>query len=436
MMLFVIHITNLVFFLIQQEADLAIKRRTIQFEDDWANNPERVLIEGLTPQEAKSLGAAERRSYASKNSRLLGTVPSLDRARAHSMQPTVNLQSSSPPPASIVIAHAEHHPFLERLSGLIWAFLAAYAFSIILFLTKSFGIDLIFGFFLQMSVQVIAFAIYAIYKGYNLLGPSEHRIAMIGRAFLIGIGTLTAFVAYYYITLPELSTVRQTQVILTVVLSIFFLRERITIARIFACILTIISIVVLIRPTSIAASSYPKTSNETHMETSWVPYTARLNHIIGIGLALFTALAYSVASIMNKIYFSAQHLHNTVLCFWSALSGLIISIILVIITHFFIDNVQSFPHDWRLFVGIGLGLASIFAFIANQKAIKRERASIVTLIYATDIILVLILQNVFTNIKSDVVVILGQISSLISLAIYFYSFRLCFDLSIRFDHLY
>lgn len=368
------------------------------------------MIERLTPQEAKSLGAAERRSVASKNSRLSGAVPSLDRARARSMQPAVNLQLTSPPPASIVIAHPEHRPFLERLSGLIWAFLAAYAFSIILFLTKNFEIDLIFGFFLQMSVQVIAFAIYAIYKGYNLLGPSEHRIAMIGRTFLVGVGTLTAFIAYYYISLPELSTVRQTQVILTVILSIFFLHERVTIARIFACILTIIGIVVLIRPTSIAASSSSKISNESNVETSWVPYIVRSSHIIGIGLALCTALAYSVASIMNKIYFSVQHLHNTVLCFWSALSGLILSIILVIITHFFIDNARSFPHDWRLFVGIGLGLASIFAFIANQKAIKRERASIVTLIYATDIVLALILQNVFTNITSDVVIILGQIS--------------------------
>jgi hypothetical protein len=62
-----------------------------------------------------------------------------------------------------------------------------------------------------------------------------------------------------------------------------------------------------------------------------------------------------------------------------------------------------------MIVAIGLALASIFVFIANQKAIKRERSSIVTLIYSTDIILALILQNIFTQIKSDVMVILGKI---------------------------
>jgi hypothetical protein len=77
------------------------------------------------------------------------------------------------------------------------------------------------------------------------------------------------------------------------------------------------------------------------------------------------------------------------------------------VTHFFIKDARLFPHDWRLFVGIALALASIFVFIANKKAIKRERSSIVTLIYSTDIILALILQNLFTHIKSDAMVILG-----------------------------
>lgn len=327
------------------------------------------------------------------------------------MQPAIDTRHSpsvSPSPPEIVIAHPEQAPFLERLPGFIWSFLAAYAFSIILFLTKYCGIDLIFGFFIQMTVQVIAFAIYAIYKGYNLLGPSEHRIAMIARAFLIGMGTLTAFLAYYYTTLPELSSVRQTQVILTVILSVFLLHERVTIARIISCILTIGAIVLLIRPTAISTVSSSTISNLTNEKSSWVPYSTHSSHVIGIGFALCTALAYSIASIMNKMYFNGQHLHNTVLCFWSALSALIASIILVIITHFLMTNSQSFPHDWRLFVGIGLGFASIFVFIANQKAIKRERSSIVTLIYATDIVFALIVQNLIISMKSDLIIILGK----------------------------
>lgn len=402
-----------------QEVDSAIKRRATQLSDDFAYENDRFLIERLTPKEERSLSAAERRSIASQGHRVSSSVPFSDRSRARSMQPPTKVRSFSEAP-TIVIAQPENRSIADRLAGIFWALFAAYGFSIILFLIKYCGIDLTFGFFLQMAVQTIAFAIYAIYKDYNLLGPQEYRLAMIVRAILIGIGVLTSFLAYYYISLPELSAIRQSQVIFTIVLSIFFLHERITVSRIIACILTIIAIIVLIRPTNIGGgklNSSFSTLNSTNTNTHWILYSSTWNHIIGIGFALCTAITYSIASLLNKIYFSSQHLHNTVLCFWSALTALFISMTLVYLTHFVVPNARSFPHDWRLFAGIGLAIASIFVFIANQKAIKRERSSIVTLIYSTDIILVLLLQNLFTNTPSDAIILLGCSLVLIAIAI-------------------
>ncbi|CAF2078609.1 unnamed protein product [Rotaria magnacalcarata] len=385
-----------------QEADSAIKRRTVQSDEVTLNKNTRLLIEGLTSYEAKSLGAAERRSNAARLQRL---------SEAH-----IDAYSPSPASSTILNIQHEHQTNSDHLPGVIWSFLAAYAFTIIIFLTKLCDIDLIFGFFLQMLVQVIAFSVYAFYKSYHLLGSNGYQIAIIPRALLIGIGTLTSFLAYYYITLPDLSAIRQAQVILTIILSIVILHERITISRIIAFILMLIAIIVLIRPITFGK---PLVSifNLTNHKTSWVPYSSSWNYILGISFALCTAVTYSIASMMNKIYFSTQHLHNTVLCFWSALSGLIISMILVYVTHFVLKDARSFPHDWRLFAGIGLGLASIFVFIANQKAIKREHSSIVTLIYSTDIILALILQNLFTHIKSDLIIIIGCILILVSVLI-------------------
>ena len=404
-------------FRLKQEADPSIKRRTMHFDDDLFNDHERLLIGGLTVNEAKSLDAAERRSLVSRGRRSSNSSrTSSTRSRAHTMQPLTDPRLSVQP-ISPDLVHNRPRTIVDHLSGIIWAFLAAYSFSIILFLTKVFHIDFIFAFFLQMVVQTIAFGVYAFYKGYNLLGPSENRIAMICRGILIGIGMFTTFLAYYYITLPELSAIRQTQIILTIILSLFFLHERVTISRIIACILTLIAILVLIRPTTIGRGSSEELFNLTKDATIWVPYSSPWNLIIGFGFALCTAITYSIASIMGQVYSNTQSLHNTVLCFWSALSGLIISIIFVYITHFSIKDARSFPHDWRLFIGIGLGLASIFVFIANQKAIKRERSSIVKSIYATDIILALILQNIFTPIKSDLVIILGCILILASIII-------------------
>ncbi|CAF0828238.1 unnamed protein product [Rotaria sordida] len=394
-----------------QEADSAIKRRATQFDDGILNDTERLLYEDLTLREAKSLGAAARRSIAARGSigargQRLSTVSHFTERTRFPSQVSTTIRINQP----------EHRTFLDHLSGLTWAFLATYAFSLILFLTKFCEIDLIFGFFLQMFVQVIAFGIYAFYKDYNLLESNGHPIALICRALLIGIGTLTSFLAYYYIILPNLSAIRQTQVMFTIILSIFLLHGRITISRIIGCILMIIAIILFIRP-NIFGISLSSLFNLTDDKTSWTPYSSSWNSIIGISFALCTAILYSIASIINKIYFNIQQLHNTVLCFWSALSALIISSILVYITHFVINDRRSFPHDWRLFVGIALALASIFVFIANQKAIKRERSSIVTIIYSTDIILALILQNIFTHIKSDLLAICGCILVLVAVLI-------------------
>ncbi|CAF1403727.1 unnamed protein product [Adineta ricciae] len=390
-----------------QEADVAIKRRTLQFDEDILKETDRLLIEGLTPIEAKSLGAVERRSIASRGHRVSYIDAVSNRSRTSSVQPT-SYTGSYAQPTSINLVHEPkpHRTLFDRLSDLMWICFAAYSFSIILFLTDKCGIDLIFGFCLQMIIQTVAFGIYAFYKGYSLFEPIEYRTAMIARSVFIGIGVLTAYLAYYYITLPNLSAFRQTQVILTVLLSLIVLRERITIPRILALVLTSIAIIVLTRPTKFGEALTTE-YNTTNYKNSWIPYSSSWNYIIGISLALCTAMLHSIASVINRVYLTTQHIHDTVVCFWSALSALLISIALLCVTHFVIKDARSFPHDWRLYAAFGLALLSIFAFVANQKAVKRENSSIVTLIYSTDIILVLILQNIFTQFKSDAVIILG-----------------------------
>ena len=320
---------------------------------------------------------------------------------------TSRARAPSHPSITVAVPNREHPTLLSRLFSLFWAFMAAYAFTLIIFLMRTFGIDLTFGFCVQMLVQTIAFAVYAFYKGYNLLGPSEHRLAMMGRGVLIGLGTLSSFLAYYYIALPDLSAVRQTQVIFTVALSIVFLRERMTIARVVAGLLTILALVFLLRP-SLLGSSFYVAANSTASGTAWIPYSSSGNRFLGIGLALCTALMFSVASILRRRYSSNEPLHNSVLCFWAALSALLVSTLLLCVTQLVVKDARFFPNDWRLFVTMGLALASMFVFIANQKAIKRQRSSIVTLIYATDILLALILQNVFTHVHSATIIIIGR----------------------------
>lgn len=384
-------------------------------DEDAANEFGRSLIEGLSAQEAKSLLAAERRSIASRGRPSSIALSANNRSRAKSMQPmmrtSIYSQANSPTGANA------NPTFVDYLPGIFWAFVAAYAFTLIIFLTKAFGIDLIFGYFLQMLVQTLAFVIYAFYKSYSLLGSPEYRLKMILWALLMSLGTLALFLAYYYITLPELSALRQTQVVFSILLSIFFFHERITVIRVLGCILTIIAIVVLFRPITYGAGVIPML-NVTHDATTWLPYSSSWNHLIGLVLAIVTALMFAIASMFNrKLSMIDEPLPNTTRCFWSAVFGLILSIGFLFVTHFAMKNRRSFPQDWRFFVAVALAVASIFVFVANQKAIKRLPASAVTIIYSTDILFALILQNIFTYLRTDFVIFFGCLGILIAIFI-------------------
>jgi hypothetical protein len=61
-----------------------LRARTL--DDDVSNNAQRLLIEELTPDEEKSLGAADRRSIAGRGHRSSNFSQVSDRPRARSTQ--------------------------------------------------------------------------------------------------------------------------------------------------------------------------------------------------------------------------------------------------------------------------------------------------------------------------------------------------------------
>ncbi|CAF0832408.1 unnamed protein product [Didymodactylos carnosus] len=387
-----------------QEADTAQRFRA-ESMNETQQQRRKSLIEELTPYEKKSLENGVRRSTAMQDSRRstmsethrLSVVTILEREL---MIPHTDDKISS----IITVDQIQNKNKMSHLSGILWSFFATFALCTITFLTYFIGLDLIFGLSLQMFAQTIAFLIYAIYKNYNILGPPEYRLQMIIRGLVIGLGSFTGFIAYYYIPLPDLSAIRQSQVVWTIILCIIFLKERLTIQRLIACILTLFAIILISRPTILFRGKIlPLDSNSTVNIPFFSSSAKSWGYLIGALLALTTAIAFSVSTVINKLLLNAK-LPNSVICFWSSMFALVISIISLILTHFVITK-KSLPHDRRLFAGCGIAVASILVMIANQKAIKREKASIVTLIYSTEIVLALFLQNVFTVVKSDWIVV-------------------------------
>ncbi|CAF1001705.1 unnamed protein product [Didymodactylos carnosus] len=396
--------------IISQEADTVQRSRAATIIELPQYQRQRSIIDELTPEEQKSLANGLRRSMAMSGSRRSTMVDSRRAATIaipETEKPMNNIDTINHQSPPSFTAQTQNEGFLSHLSGILWAFLTTFSLCIIIFITKAIGLDLLFGLLLQMLAQTVAFFVYAIYKNYNILGPQGYRLRIILRGLMMAIGTSTIYLAYYYISLPGLSVIRQSQIVWTIILALIFLKERITIPRIVAFILTMIAVILIGRQTLLFRENLlPSEFNSTlNTPFSSFQFVKTSSYLFGSILVLIATIAFSISIILNKILLNAG-LHTSILCFWSSAFSLVISIILVIYTHFIIGS-KSVPHDWRLFTGFGLALASIFVFIGNQKALKREKVTIVTLTYSIDIVLALFLQNIFRNSKSDWIAYLG-----------------------------
>jgi drug/metabolite transporter (DMT)-like permease len=64
---------------------------------------------------------------------------------------------------------------------------------------------------------------------------------------------------------------------------------------------------------------------------------------------------------------------------------------------------------WQYFVAASVSLIQLLSSTITQKAIKLEHPSIVSVVQSSDILFAIILQNLFANVKSNWLVILGSI---------------------------
>ena len=64
--------------------------------------------------------------------------------------------------------------------------------------------------------------------------------------------------------------------------------------------------------------------------------------------------------------------------------------------------------SWRYLLSSFVSLISIVGTVLSQKAIKREHPAVFSLLGSADIIFALILQNIFTSVRSNLYALLGS----------------------------
>ncbi|CAF5013689.1 unnamed protein product, partial [Rotaria sp. Silwood1] len=185
------------------------------------------------------------------------------------IEPIVTVHSDKPPELS--------HTIVTRLLGILYSLLATFIVTVSLFITKEIKIDasdaLIPCYLLHSIILIIYMKFIKPHSLYKQASQKEILVLCI-HAFCYSTGAFTFLFAFRYLTLPDLTTIRFTQIIWTAIMTSIIYREKPSISMIISILLTTIGVIFVAQPSFL----FSKTSNINKNNTSNDYY----QHLIGV----------------------------------------------------------------------------------------------------------------------------------------------------------
>jgi drug/metabolite transporter (DMT)-like permease len=302
---------------------------------------------------------------------------------------------------------------IRRCTGIFYALIGSLLFTSSGFIIKQLNIDFFDALLCRFIIQTFILTIFIFYQRYQIIRGSLNLILLqIIRVILASSGLLLFYSSYRYIPLPDLTTVRYTQVIWTAIIAMIIFHERISIPTIFAIILTIIGVICVAQPTFL----FHKLENGNSTIINVNIQSDKSFRFLGLCLAFGCALSISGSIVLNKKLLVLKIPQSILMFHFSFINLLILSINQIrnrLILHMY-SNQTMFT--WQYLIAASISLLQLFSSILTQKAIKLEHPSLISVVQSSDILFSIFLQNLFTNEKSNWLVLLG--SALVTTSIF------------------
>ena len=308
--------------------------------------------------------------------------------------------------------------YMRRFSGILYSLIASILFTFSNFVLKQLDVIILDVLLIRFFVQVLISFGFIIYKGYRPL-PACNGLLVFIRSIFAAAGSILFYYCLTILPLPDLTTIRYTQVVWTAVIASIVFRERISIPTIVACILTMGGVACVAQPTFLLSRS--KTKNESSQEILSI-HVNNNKHLYGMSLALLCAFLLSMSIILNKKLFQ-NHVRQSIIMLYFFLTTFIMIIIVRIQYMVFFkskDENFNFLKAWfkkDFLLASFLSISQLVPMIFSQKSIKREHPSVVIVVQSSDIVFALILQNIFSLIKTNLLGLIGSILVLFSIFI-------------------
>ncbi|CAF2758644.1 unnamed protein product [Rotaria sp. Silwood2] len=322
--------------------------------------------------------------------------------------------------SSILTLHSHKHhrtksssEIIGQCTGIIYALIGSCFFTCSGFIIKQLRVDffdaLLCRFFLQTSIL----AAFIFYRKNKLINGSINLIVLqIIRTILAASGLLLFYASYRYIPLPDLTTCRYTQVVWTAILAMIIFRERISIPTILAIILTLIGVTLVAQPTFLF-NNHQLLSNTTNIITNESKHynfeSDQSYRLLGLCLALGCALSISFSIVLNKKLLISKIPQSIIMLEFSLLNLLLLILYHIYNRFILYKYINQTMFTWQFFLAASVSLMQVLSSTLTQRAIKLEHPSIISVVQSSDILFAIILQNLFTNVKSNWFVLIGSL---------------------------
>ncbi|CAM4941874.1 unnamed protein product [Rotaria socialis] len=289
--------------------------------------------------------------------------------------------------------------YLQRFSGIIYALLASLLFTCSNFIIQKLDVILLDVFLVRFFFQGILSLGFIVYK------------------VIAATGSVCFYLGLAFLPLPDLMTLRYTQVVWTALLALIIFRERITFPIVIASTLTLIGVI------GVAQPSFLFTNSTIINGTSQATLTNNDDkRALGMFVALLCAFSISMGIVLNKKLIERK-VRQSIILFHFILTTFMM--LLIIQTYHWTlskTNQQKFNIK-QVYLTKNFIYATILAtlqlipMVLSQKSIKREHPSVFTIVQASDIVFAIILHNVFSKVKSNGFVLLSSALVLTSIII-------------------
>jgi drug/metabolite transporter (DMT)-like permease len=265
---------------------------------------------------------------------------------------------------------------------------------------------------IRYLIQTILMAMVVIYKKIDVFKYRDQACLLVSRALLGVVGLITAYFAIIFVNPSDSSSIINSSIVITALLSRVLLKEKLSIVHVVAIITTVVGVVFISQPSFIFPNRPELNStvylNQTHMGLNPKMYTT-----IGLLMASVTAFALSCVTIILK-KLSTRKVHYSLNMLLTSILGLPVSLtlsaVLVLTSQSkLVYNIQHKPNELLVHVSYAVltSFVGVLAQILFNLSLKYEDASKVSIIKCSEIFFAFLLQYLLLNIRSDVFKISG-----------------------------